>query len=150
MQLLSSFQKIIKDPQLLAAVIAGPITWGVLYTALGENPDPGWPLAAPLVFLFPVLVYPVIEEIIFRGYLQTFLATRFDWRYGPLTLANMLTSFIFASMHLFYNPALWAMLVFFPSLVFGYFRERHGGLSTPILLHCFYNAGFIWLFSEPG
>jgi membrane protease YdiL (CAAX protease family) len=152
MQQQSSFRKknIISDPQFLVALSAGPVTWCVLFVILNANPDWGWPLNAPLTFLLPALLYPVIEEIIFRGYLQSLLAARLDWHYGPLTLANLLTSLVFSGMHLFYNPPLWAMLVFFPSLVFGYFRERHNNLLAPILLHCFYNAGFIWLFSAPG
>jgi len=40
--------------------------------------------------------------------------------------------------------------VFFPSLVFGYFKDRTGRLTAPILLHIFYNAGFLWLFTTPA
>ena len=41
-------------------------------------------------------------------------------------------------------------LVFLPSLVFGFFKDRTGRLTAPILLHSFYNAGFLLLFTVPG
>jgi len=146
----SSFQKTITDPLFLAALTAGPVAWSVLYLILQPDFDWKWPFNALLFFILPVFVYPIIEEIIFRGYLQSFLATRFTSRYGPLTQANVLTSLLFAGMHLLGQPPVWALLVFFPSLVFGYFKDRHNNLLAPILLHGFYNAGFIWLFSSPG
>ena len=92
-----------------------------------------------------VLVLPVLEEIVFRGFLQGWIAraTRRAWR--GISLANLLTSVCFAAAHLLTQAMLWAALVFFPSMIFGYFRERHEGLGTPILLHAFYNAGAIWV-----
>jgi membrane protease YdiL (CAAX protease family) len=39
--------------------------------------------------------------------------------------------------------------VFFPSLVFGLFKDRTQRLLAPILLHVFYNAGYFWLFAAP-
>ncbi len=41
---------------------------------------------------------------------------------------------------------LWAALVFFPSLVFGFFKDRTKHLVAPVILHVFYNAGYFWLF----
>jgi membrane protease YdiL (CAAX protease family) len=37
-----------------------------------------------------------------------------------------------------------------PSRVFGFFRDRTGRLVAPIVLHIFYNAGFLLLFTTPG
>lgn len=150
MQAQSSFQKTVTDPLFLVALLLGTVTWFILYLILQPDSDWKWPFNAPLFFILPVFIYPVVEEIIFRGYLQPFLATRFASRYGPLTQANVLTSLLFAGMHLLNQPPVWALLVFFPSLVFGYFKDRHNNLLAPILLHGFYNAGFIWLFSSPG
>jgi membrane protease YdiL (CAAX protease family) len=45
--------------------------------------------------------------------------------------------------HLINQPPLWAASVFFPSLVFGYFKDRHQTVVTPFLLHAWYNAGFL-------
>jgi membrane protease YdiL (CAAX protease family) len=41
------------------------------------------------------------------------------------------------------QPARWAILVFAPSLVYGFFRDRYNNLYPSIVLHSTYNAGFI-------
>ncbi len=110
--------------------------------------EPFWPLRDPLPFLLLAFAYPVLEEIVFRGLLQGALYARpfGRKRLGPLSWANLLTSFAFTGFHFFYHPPLWAVAVIFPSLVFGYFRDKYQSLLPPIILHVFYNAGFYWLF----
>jgi len=56
---------------------------------------------------------------------------------------------VFTGLHFIYQPPLWAALVLFPSLVFGFFKDRTRGLAAPIILHSFYNAGFLWVLSGP-
>lgn len=94
-----------------------------------------------------ILVYPVVEEIVFRGALQGWLLTRVHQRLGPISAANGLTSIVFTVLHGLRWLTGWSLLVILPSLVFGYFRERSGGLAAPILLHAFYNAGFYLIIS---
>jgi membrane protease YdiL (CAAX protease family) len=140
-----------KDRLFWLALAAGPASWWLLYRVLQPAVEPGWPLAAPLAYLLPALLYPVLEEIVFRGLVQEWIHEHVSRaRLGPLSVANLLTSVLFAGMHFINHPPLWAGLVFLPSLVFGYFKERSGGLAAPILLHVFYNAGFVWLFAAPG
>ncbi len=140
-----------KDPLFLLAMAAGPACWLVLYVILQPAVHWGWPLQLPWQFLLPVLVYPVAEEIVFRGLIQELLQEYLgSGRLGPLSVANLLTSCLFTAMHFIYHPPMWAALVFFPSLLFGFFKERTAALVAPIVLHGFYNAGFIWLFSAPG
>ena len=123
----------------------------VLFLILHPSIQWGWPLLTPLVFLLPVLVYPVLEEIVFRGLIQELVHEYLSKAsLGPVSVANLLTSLLFAGVHFFYHPPLWAALVFFPSLVFGFFKDRTQGLMAPIILHVFYNAGFLWFFSGPG
>jgi membrane protease YdiL (CAAX protease family) len=140
-----------KDPLFLLAMAAGPFCWLILYGILEPGVQWGWPLALPWQFLLPVVIYPIIEEIVFRGLVQEVLHEYLgsNWP-GPLSVANLLTSCLFTGLHFIYHPPLWAALVFFPSLVFGYFKERTATLTAPIILHAFYNAGFIWLFAAPG
>jgi membrane protease YdiL (CAAX protease family) len=84
----------------------------------------------------------VLEEIVFRGLLQELVRDLLSRAmYGPLTVANLLTSLCFTGAH-FFHPPLEAALVFFPSLVFGFFKERTDSLVAPVLLHAFYNAGY--------
>jgi membrane protease YdiL (CAAX protease family) len=130
-------------------VLAGPASWLALYFILQPQLNWGWPLADPWRYLLPVLCYPVVEEIVFRGLVQELVHDYISQRLlGPLSIANLLTSCLFTGLHFLYHPPLWAALVFFPSLVFGFFKDRSGHLTAPILLHVFYNAGFLWLFSN--
>jgi|SRR5690625_1023464 len=135
------------DWKLWLALAAGPAVWFALALIVHPGFRPGWPLAKPWVFITLCLIYPVLEEIVFRGLLQDWLAQRFKRRalYG-LSAANVVTSLIFAALHFIYHPPLYAALVLFPSLVFGYFRERHATLATPIALHIWYNAGYFFIF----
>jgi membrane protease YdiL (CAAX protease family) len=136
----------LRDPWFLAALAAGPAAWALLALWLPVV-DPGWPAARPLQFLALVLLYPVLEELVFRGLLQGWLLRRGwgDRRAGPVTAANLAAALAFAAAHLLRVSPAWAAAVFLPGLVFGYFRERHG-IGAAIALHAWYNAGFVWLF----
>lgn len=106
---------------------------------------PQWrPLDPKAVLLF-MAVHPLVEELAFRGAVQEALLWRLPRRFGPLSLANLITSLIFATMHLGTRAVWLAAATFLPSLLFGYFRERHGSLLSPIVLHAFYN-GMVLLF----
>ncbi len=93
------------------------------------------------LLLVSVLVYPVCEEIIFRGFLQNELAKRrfLTRNFAGISLANGLASAVFALVHVLVFQNAYALLVFFPGLIFGYFFERHNSLFLPIMLHCLYN-----------
>jgi len=139
------------DPLFLLAVLAGPLSWLALWFILQPEPQWTWPLAVPMQFLLPVLVYPILEEIVFRGLIQELVHEYISERvFGPLSVANLLTSLLFTAMHFLYHAPLWAALVFLPSLLFGFFKDRYGRLAASIVLHCFYNAGFLLLFTSPG
>ena len=147
----SGHRRLGQDPLFLLAMLAGPAAWLVLYLVLQPDPQWDWPLALPLQYLLPVVVYPVLEEIVFRGLVQELVQEYISARtLGPLSVANLLTSLLFTGMHFLYHAPLWAALVFMPSLVFGFFKDRTGKLVAPILLHAFYNAGFLLLFTSPG
>lgn len=92
-----------------------------------------------------VLWYPVLEELLFRGAIQGFLGSTALGKRAlmGLSLANVLTAILFTAMHLFYRADPLAWLVFFPGLVFGYFRDRHGAILGPLILHSAYNACLI-------
>lgn len=117
--------------------------------AYGPVFDPGtWP-AWPVLLLF-ALIYPVLEELVFRGVLQPWLLRRTAARVGPMTLANLLTSVVFSLAHVPLRGAVHATLVFGPSLVFGLFRDRHDSVSPAIALHVVWNATVLVLWGEPS
>jgi len=95
--------------------------------------------------LLIILFYPLLEETIFRGILQPWLARRFTQTRLNISLANVITSSIFAVTHLFQQPVLLAMATFFPSLIFGYSQERYKRLMPPTILHITYNGGYFLL-----
>ena len=117
-------------------LIPAPI-WLFIYYRTGTVAiTDGWSL---LQF---VIVYPVLEEIIFRGILQPWFAKRCKRILFKLSSANLITSSIFAMLHLVEHSALWAIGTFIPSLVFGYSLERYNRLLAPIILHGTYNGGY--------
>ncbi|WP_405226192.1 JDVT-CTERM system glutamic-type intramembrane protease MrtJ [Lentisalinibacter sediminis] len=137
----------LRDPAFLLAVAAGPAGWLALAFILPAAAELGWPLAEPAKFIIVAVVYPLVEEVVFRGLLQGSLL-RTGWgakRFGVLTAANVLAAIAFAAAHLVRTTPPWAAAVLLPGLVFGFFRERHG-LHAAILLHVVYNAGFVWLY----
>lgn len=97
--------------------------------------------------LLAVLVYPVLEETAFRGWLQGKLLEwhpgRESWR--GISQANLLTSLAFVGIHFFYYSWWWALAVIVPSLVFGFFREKYQSILPGCILHSWYNAGYYLL-----
>lgn len=85
------------------------------------------------VAIFAVLIVPFFEELLFRGYLQTFISTRT----GNPWLAVMMTSFLFAIVHANWQHQLG---LFFLSCALGYAYERSGSLLRPILMHSLFNG----------
>lgn len=129
-----------------AAAGALPV-WIALYFTARPALQLDWPLTHPAPFLLLVLLYPVLEEIVFRGLVQgaghRYLPPR---SFGPISLSNLVTTLAFVAVHFLYHAPAWAVAVLIPSLVFGYFKDKHGGLTIPIALHVYYNAGYYWIF----
>ena len=92
-----------------------------------------------------ILVLPVLEEIFFRGLLQPWLATNYPTKTSNITQANIMTSSVFALVHLFAQPLLLALCTFIPSMIFGFAKERYSRLLPSIILHSSYNGGYLLL-----
>lgn len=132
------------------AVVAAPVVWVLGYIVFAPDPDWSWPLHRPRDALYLGILYPCVEELLFRGLLQGWLLERerFRRQWRGLTLANLLASGLFTALHFLAHPPLAAVSVLAPSLIFGYFRDRHGSLHAPILLHVYYNIGYFWIFAS--
>ena len=92
------------------------------------------PLAALFIFN-TIILAPVTEEMLFRGFLLPSWSR--SWL-GPIG-AVAATSVIFAAMHIQYD--LCGMLaVGLAGCVYGWLRLRSGSLLPPILAHCMGNA----------
>ncbi len=131
------------DKQFWAAIVAAVVVWILTYflvdnLIISRNPN----------LLYAIIIYPILEELAFRGFIQDTIRQKIRQNLvARLSYANILTSILFVLAHLLYQAPLWALSVFIPSLVFGYFKDRTGGVMASIVLHIFYNAGFFVIFS---
>jgi membrane protease YdiL (CAAX protease family) len=134
------------DWHLGAAFLAAPFYWWLL--AMWTDAAVGGTAPDPRQLLLVGLVYPVLEELVFRGALQGWLRKQ-EWgtrQQSGMTLANLVTSAVFAAAHVLQRASIGAAAVFVPGLIFGYFRDRYGNLYASIALHIFYNSGLLLLF----
>ncbi len=139
--------KLFRDRQFYLCIVLGPLSWLLLSLFIPLREDWATLFDNTMQLLLLVALYPILEEVVFRGLILDSLSRWTKRRhYGVLTMANILTSGLFVLAHMIYQPWLWAVLVFLPSLVFGYMKERHASLLPPIFLHSFYNLGFLLLF----
>ncbi len=84
------------------------------------------------------------EEVLYRGYLQTRLNSVWRRRWSvfgtPIGPGLLVVSVLFALGHLAIEPGFYRLAVFFPSLLFGWLRERSGTVVAPILFHAASNV----------
>lgn len=134
-----------RDPQFALAILLPLIGW--LFLVVAGKPQTS--IRDPLFLLNQVVLIPLIEELVFRGWLQGRLLrhTRCQARWAGISCANALVAGLFAIAHVFTHPPLWAAATIVPALVFGYFRERHHSVLPAIVLHVYYNGGYFLLFA---
>lgn len=89
------------------------------------------------IFILAVVIAPFVEELIFRGLLQTTIRS---YGFGPW-LAIAISSVFFVISHPS-NPSHWPAL-FALSMGIGYSYEKSGSLFRPILFHVFFNASSV-------
>jgi len=93
-------------------------------------------------FLVIVIIAPIVEEIVFRGYLYGSLRPRMPW-----WLAAVIVSLLFGIVHGQINLAI---DTFFLSMVICYLRDRTGAIWSGIFVHSLKNAlAFYILFLAP-
>lgn len=93
------------------------------------------------IILFGVLLAPVFEEMLFRGFLLPLLARSV----GP-ALGILFTAIPFALLHGAQNHWAWqpVLLIGIAGVAFGYVRYRTKSTSAAFLMHSAYNAmGFL-------
>lgn len=99
---------------------------------------------SPLFILSQFLIIALTEEVFFRGYLQTRLGDLFPARRRILGASLSLPALFvqaayFALIHFLVIPHPSRLSVFFPALLFGYMRERRGGVGAAIVYHALCN-----------
>jgi uncharacterized protein len=95
------------------------------------------PLSRIAIAIFGVSLGPIIEELLFRGFLQPVLVDSFGVLYGILA-----TSMLFGAMHLMQNAFLWqsGVLITLVGFVLGVVRHVSGSTRASAITHVSYNA----------
>ncbi len=90
------------------------------------------------IIVLTVLVGPVLEEMLFRGFFQTTIRSFLTKPW----LSIVISSFLFATVHqnIEHWPALFALAV-----CLGYAYEKSGSLFRPIFIHALFNGSTIIL-----
>jgi membrane protease YdiL (CAAX protease family) len=95
-------------------------------------------MALILSFVMIVILAPLVEELLFRGWIFGSLRARFS---AGVTI--LVTAVLFAIVHM--DPTgLYPLAVLAPGLVLSVIRERTGSVKGAILAHAIYN-GIGWL-----
>lgn len=97
-----------------------------------------------LAFLSLVVVAPIAEELLFRGYLFGKLKKSF-----PIWLAILITSLVFGALHLFSSsPFAWNLFVdtFALSIILCLLRVMTGNIWSSVLLHMIKNGIAFYLY----
>jgi membrane protease YdiL (CAAX protease family) len=130
------------------AVVVGEVlelqTPKISHTTLKMMRDSPAPFVTALLVFGAVVVAPVLEEITFRGLVQTGLARQWPLlpRWGVITAAAL----VFAAVHA--PVAAWQTLpaLFVLGLALGWLYEASGSLLPSVILHAVFNAINVVLF----
>jgi len=133
------------------AIVAAVVFYFVFIFFSVANILPVRSIELSYFFVISLIAFPIMEEVVFRGLIQESLQqllTNYQLRkivVYRLSSANLVCSVLFAASHLVSQPWTWALLMFFPSIIFGYFKDKYQSLKPAIILHIFYNMGFYFL-----
>ncbi len=83
----------------------------------------------------------IIEEVFFRGFLQTLMA-----KYFALYPRIVMCALIFAFSHMFFRTSPIFLATFFPGLIMAHLREKTGSVFPSITYHFLGNVWAIWFF----
>ena len=86
-----------------------------------------------LLFLAIVIIAPLGEELLFRGFLQQILEK--DW--GDITRAILITSLVFATIHM---NVYWFIQIYFLGIILGFLAWKTKSVLPSLILHGINNA----------
>lgn len=100
-------------------------------------------------FLYHLLMVAIPEEFFYRSYMQTVLNKHFSKSVSILGIqlgyGLLLTSLLFALSHSLVSFAWWHFSIFFPSLVFGWLRDKTESITASSLFHALSNVFSMWV-----
>ena len=99
-----------------------------------------------LAVLIAVVLFPILEELVFRGLLWDLWDYIKNSRSGyldKLAVKNCCVSVCFSALHIFNFGILGGLWVFVPSLWLGWLKDRSGSTKACCLVHVLWNSGFV-------
>jgi membrane protease YdiL (CAAX protease family) len=127
---------------------------GLLIHILGVQETPNFmlnleyptPMHKILLLVAVVIIAPIVEEVVFRGFLQK----RFSGTFLGIHGAIFVTAFIWAVIHGQYE-SVYIFVIFLIGIIFGYARVISNSLYIPIMMHAVLNLwSTLGLFYEKG
>jgi len=91
------------------------------------------PISMFLLIITIVLLAPIGEELLFRGFLQKYL----EIAWGDITKAILLSSLFFAAIH--FNPY-WLIQIYLLGVLLGYIAWQTQSVVSSIIFHVIINA----------
>lgn len=99
-----------------------------------EYPEIFW-----VISFFIIFVTPIIEELLFRGFLQGWLKSIFGWR-GAILLSSIIFALFHFSIAQGWDNVTILTILFVLSCFLGFLYEKQKTLVAPIGLHMAFNA----------
>ena len=100
---------------------------------LGQIMQPDSTAGYIFLFLAVVIMAPIGEEIVFRGFLQKFL----EQHWKDITRAVLVTSLLFAMIH--FNP-FWTIQIYMLGIILGFLSWKTQSIIPSIILHSMNNG----------
>jgi len=123
--------------------------WALAKHVMGAAFVMRFPEAPVSLALGQLIVVALPEEVFFRGWLQGRLNQVMPWQKriwrAPVGPGLFIAAAMFAGAHYLVSPRPISLLVFFPGLMFGYFRETSGSVAGPVIAHALCNFSFLIL-----
>ena len=136
-----------------SALLGAFCLYVLLYGSLDLEVKWTWWLSEPFDAITLVVISPILEEWVFRGWLFDVLkrwikdsSSSFAWSTSPISLQNILSTLCFCTLHALMRDPMTGLLVFGPSLLLGFIRDRGASLWALIGIHGFWNFGWFLLF----
>lgn len=120
--------------QYVAQLITGGI--GHAFPTLMDNynqlmSDAGFDSMTVMLFIYTILLAPIVEELTFRG-----LTMRFARQWMPFWAANIFQAFLFGVIHLNVIQGIYAFCL---GLFFGWVAKTSHSIKQSIILHIIFN-----------
>lgn len=90
--------------------------------------------------LLLLIISPLLEEIVFRGLIQEYLATKINSKFYVIIIVNVL----FSGLHYHINHNPWYLFcIAICGIIFSIIKLITNSLSLVIMIHSYYNLSFL-------